>query len=428
MADDDRDLSSRFAPVMTVVALLLIGGLLPKGELGPRPARIARADATRDGSKKAGAEKKDRDRVSKEAGVELAIGGGDGSVDLTAYEDLGSWIDIYDEWPWAHPTLAVRRLHRRGVQTIFLQTSNYGAKDPIFKPRQTGRFLKSAHRRGMKVVAWSVPSFANPQIDFRRAKVPIRFEAKGHTFDSFGLDIEATVVGNIWRRNKRLLELSKKLREVAGPDYTLGAITPDPVKALYWPNFPYKRVAKLYDVFVPMGYFSFRTDGYMGVKRYTNKSIRNIRRESGDPDVPIHLIGGIGGETHAPEVKGFVRAVRGNDVLGASYYDMTVTSEKEWRELEKVAEEPENDEPEEEVVEAPPAVVPEPRPTALGPDEKSTASRDKERKRNEGRKKDGRKRDDRHEGKRRDGRNRDGDRRKNDRRGRDHDRKRRRNS
>ena len=118
----------------------------------------------------------------------------------------------------------------------------------------------------------------------------------------FGLDIEAAIVGNIWLRNKRLLDLSKKLRSLVGPDYPLGAITPDPVKSLYWPNFPYKRVSRIYDVFAPMGYFSFRAHGYKDVKRYTAKGIKVIRRESEDPDVPIHLIGGIGGETEAREV------------------------------------------------------------------------------------------------------------------------------
>ena len=394
MANDDRELSSRFAPVITVIALLVLGSIFPKGELGPRPQRVAAATA----SSKAKSDKKKND-----ANVRLAIGGGDGTVDLVAYESLGSWIDIYDEWPWAHPNLAVRKLHQRGVRTIFLQTSNYGAQDPIFRPRQTTKFLKSAHRRDMRVVAWYVPSFAHPQIDFRRSKLPIKFKAGGHSFDSFGLDIEATVIGNIWRRNKRLLDLSKKLRAMVGPDYSMGAITPDPVKALYWPDFPYERVAKLYDVFVPMGYFSFRTDGYLGVKRYANKSIRNIREASGDPDVPIHLIGGIGGETHEPEVKGFVRAVRGNDVLGASYYDFAVTSEKEWKHLETIAKESKKDEktvPEE--PEAP--ALPEARPTPLTSegdqkkaerhrDRKKRSQRDDDKKRRRKNKRDGRKRD-----------------------------------
>jgi hypothetical protein len=314
---------SRVASIAAVVILLLLGTLVP-AHIESRPARR-------------GAGNEHRDEKSKNAHVRFAS---NGSVDLSSYRDLGSWIDIYDAWPWAHPTLAVRRLHERGARTIFLQTSNYGAKDPIFRPLKTTRFLKAAHARGMKVVAWTVPSFANPQKDYHRARAAILFKGRGHRFDSFGLDIEAAIVKNIWRRNKRLLDLSRELRNLVGPDYPLGAITPDPVKSLYWPNFPYQRVDRLYDVFVPMGYFSFRAHGYKDVKRYTEQSIRVIRRESENPDVLIHLIGGIGGETEAPEVKGFVRAARGHDVLGASYYDFAVTSEREWEQLETIVREP----------------------------------------------------------------------------------------
>ena len=362
MPDNEKPLSSRLAPVLAVIAVLVLGSLFPKGDVTSTGSRVARtAVAERKHDERRGAREKGRHKENKDVNLAAAIGGGDGTVDLAAYEDLGSWIDIYDSWPWAHPTLAVRKLHARGVRAIFLQTSNYGAKEPIFKPRQTTKFLKAAHQRDMKVVAWSVPSFDHPQVDYHRARAAVLFKRAGHRFDSFGLDIEATVVGNIYRRNRRLLELSKRLRALVGPDYPLGAITPDPVKALYWPDFPYKRVNHLYDVFVPMGYFSFRADGYKDVKKYTLASIRNIRRESGNPDVPIHLIGGIGGETQVPEVKGFVRAVRANDVLGASYYDFSVTSDDEWEQLETIVDDPEPAP----TPQATPAVVPEVRPTSL---------------------------------------------------------------
>jgi hypothetical protein len=382
---------SRFAPVFAVVVLLLIGALAP-GHV-----------ATRAKKSKVSSSAGHRADKDKKTDARFQLASNPGPSGLGAYRDLGSWIDIYDAWPWAHPTLAVRKLHERGVRTIFLQTSNYGAKDPIFRARQIGRFLKAAHRRDMKVVAWTVPSFANPQKDYHRARAAILFKGRGHRFDSFGLDIEAAIVGNIWRRNKRLLTLSKQLRELVGPDYTLGAITPDPVKSLYWPDFPYKRVNNIYDVFVPMGYFSFRAHGYKDVKRYTEKSIRVIRRESENPKVPIHLIGGIGGETEVPEVKGFVRAVRGHNVLGASYYDFAVTSEHEWKELETIVDDraapdsaPEPSPPP--APEARPTPLPRPEPVEKeqkkrknGDHKRSKKKNDKHKKKSKNKKNDGRK-------------------------------------
>ena len=261
-----------------------------------------------------------------------------GPADLGAYRDLGSWIDIYNEWPWDHPIKAVKMLRRKGVETIFLQTSNYGADKPIFRRKRAGRLLHAAHRRKMRVVAWYVPSFAHPKKDRYRSLSAIRFRNRwGDRFDSFGMDIEATVVDRIPRRNRRLIRLSRSVRRVAGKDYPLGAITPDPVSSLYWPRFPYERVRRLYDVFVPMGYFSFRAEGYERVRRYTAKGIRTIRQESGDPKVPIHFIGGIAGETKGTEVKGFVHALKSQEVLGGSYYDFAITTREEWQQLGRIA-------------------------------------------------------------------------------------------
>ena len=372
MADDDLDLSSRFAPIITVVVLLVAGSLVPKGDVAPTKDRLARRDAVHRKHK----------IKQKEVGVALASGlkkkaprprveielAKNDRADLSAYEDLGSWIDIYDAWPWRNPERAVRILDSRGVQTIFLQTSNYGLNRTMFKRRQTARFLEAAHRRKMKVVAWTVPSFAQRKVDYGRARAAITFERRGHSFDSFGLDIEAAIVADVSKRNRSLLHLSKRLRRLVGPDYTLAAITPDPVEADYWPNFPYKSVNHLYDVFVPMGYFSFRADGYKGVKKYTLASIRNIREASSDPNAPIHFIGGIGGETTVREVKGFVNAVRAKNLIGASYYDFVATSREEWEQLESIVQEP-APKPEEEVDEPDPA-LPEPRPTALERPEK----------------------------------------------------------
>jgi hypothetical protein len=169
-------------------------------------------------------------------------------------------------------------------------------------------------------------------VDFRRSMQAIRFKSRdSERFDSFALDIEATVVGNIARRNKRFLRLTERIRRHAGDGYALGAITPDPQADGYWPNFPWKRVAKDYDVVVPMGYFSFFTDGYRQVRRYTERNIRQIRRATGDRDIPIHVIGGIADDMEPRETRAFVHATKSHGVLGASLYDSPITAPESWR-------------------------------------------------------------------------------------------------
>lgn len=256
---------------------------------------------------------------------------------LVAYRGLGSWVDLFNKGPWRNPPGTVRRMHRRGVRTIYLQTSTYGSQRHIVHPTKVAEFIASAHRRGMYVVAWSVPAFVQPRKDLRRAAAAIRFRTgAGEGFDSFGLDIEAATVKKIWKRNTRLLDISKKLRRITGPEYPLGAIIPDPTYQTYWPHFPYKRLARVYDVMVPMGYFTFRVRGYRQVREYTAAGIRKIRRETGDRKTPIHVIGGIADDVGVAAARGWIRAIKDHRVVGGSLYDFPITGDKTWKELAAV--------------------------------------------------------------------------------------------
>lgn len=257
---------------------------------------------------------------------------------IGAYRGLGSWVDIYDEAQLDRPGVTIRRMFERGVRTLYLETSNYSRDRAILYPRATQRFIHAAHARGMKVVAWYLPGFGNLRRDRRRSMAAIRFRtSKGHRFDSFALDIEASIVEPPAKRTRRLLKLSRFLRRKVGPRYPLGAIIPSPrgmqlVKG-YWPDFPYRGLARIYDVFVPMGYYTYRTDTLEEARDYTRRNVRIIRNETGMPSVPIHAIGGISDDSSRAEVRGFVRAAREHGVLGASLYAYDHTTAGHWAEL-----------------------------------------------------------------------------------------------
>lgn len=259
-----------------------------------------------------------------------------GDPKLMAYEGLGSWVDLFDRSPWRNPSWTVRKMDARGVRTIYLQTATYGSPAPVVYPKKVAEFIASAHRRNMTVVGWSVPSFTTPEKDFWRARAGALFETgKGERFDSFALDIEANIVDNIWLRNHRLIVLSDRLRKAVGQDYPLGAIIPDS-HSLYWPDFPYKKIAKRYQVMIPMAYSTFSTHGYKGVRDYTASNIKTIRKETGDPETPVHVIGGIADDVGVPAARGFIKAIKKHRALGASLYDFPITSEKTWRALKAV--------------------------------------------------------------------------------------------
>lgn len=257
---------------------------------------------------------------------------------LMAYRGLGSWVDIYESWAWNHPKQAVRKMDRKGVRTLYLETSNYSRTKAILYPSKTKRFINAAHDRGMKVVAWYLPGFDKLDRDLARSIAAINLKtARGDKFDSFALDIEASIVTPPWKRTKRLLRLSRQIRDHVGDAYPLGAIIPSPkgmkLNVGYWPGFPYQRLAGIYDVFVPMTYYSWRTQGPVGAHDYTVSNIKIIRSKTGDSTTPIHVIGGIGDGSTGLETRGFVRACREHGVLGCSMYSLTVTDKADWEHL-----------------------------------------------------------------------------------------------
>jgi hypothetical protein len=228
---------------------------------------------------------------------------------------------------------------RVGVRTLYLQTGNYEQRVDLVRPRALGRFVDAAHAAGMRVVAWYLPSFDNPAQDARRALAAIRFRsAGGQRFDSFALDIEAAFVKPVSLRNRRLLNLSSRLRSAVGRRYALGAIIPSAVgmrrHPRYWPRFPYRSLDRYYDVFLPMAY---ATDAHVrGIRAtfaYNASDIAAIRGHTGDPDVPIHLIGGLSNAMGAGETAGFMRAVGACEPLGYSLYAFPGTSRAAWNAL-----------------------------------------------------------------------------------------------
>lgn len=228
---------------------------------------------------------------------------------------------------------------RHGVRTLYLQTGNYEQRADLVRPQALGRFVDAAHAAGMRVVAWYLPSFLYPAQDERRSLAAIRFRSsKGERFDSFALDIEASLVRSVPLRTKRLLQLSARLRSAAGGRYPLGAIIPSPVgirrHPTYWPHFPYRSLARYYNVFLPMAY---ATDagvrGVTATRVYNTADIAIIRTRTRKPNVPIHLIGGLANAMGTTEIAGFMRAVGDCGPLGYSLYAFSVTRASTWQSI-----------------------------------------------------------------------------------------------
>ena len=224
---------------------------------------------------------------------------------VDAYRGLGTWVSIYSKSTLDDPAGAVARMKAQGVQTLYLETSNWRQSTDIVRPGTLAAMIEAAHAQGIKVVAWYLPSYKPVRTDLRRSLNAIGFTTPtAQRFDGFALDIEATEVGSIPRRNRLQGRLAANLRRSVGPDYPLGAIVPE-AGALYWPGFPYAQTARYFDVFLPMAYFTFRVHGAGAVRGYVGRNISTIKSIVG-ADTPVHPIGGEADRATASEVAAYV--------------------------------------------------------------------------------------------------------------------------
>ena len=272
--------------------------------------------------------------------------------DRSVYEGLGAWVDVYDYVPVyqkpAEPQLAipaaVDELADRGVRTLFLQATRLDPRSPegIVDRGRVGEFLTRAHNRGIRVVAWYLPKFADVDVDLANLLLIRDFEVDGHRFDGIAVDIEwrQDVPGDA-ERNRRLIELSQRLRRAVGTD-ALGAIVLPPVltevvNPRYWPDFAWSELAPYYDVWLPMAYWTFRpsASGYRDGYRYTDESIRRLRANLGNPGAAVHPIGGIADDATEEDYRGFVRAAREKGAVGLSMYDLRTTHDAGWAVLQR---------------------------------------------------------------------------------------------
>jgi hypothetical protein len=263
---------------------------------------------------------------------------------VRSYRGLGTWVDMYDAKAWNDPAAAVNDMKAHGVRTLYLETANYhlpAGAATMFRRDDVGALIQQCHLRGIKVVAWYLPGLKDPAKDYRRSMAAIRYRtADGQKFDSFALDIEASIVKNVTRRTSRLLRLSRRIRAAVGRSYPLGAIIPSPagmaLHAGYWPGFPYKALAGIYNVFVPMGYYTYHGNGYGNAYRDTRDNILIIRQKTGRSKIPIHVIAGEGAKSSGSETIAYVRALREHGALGGSMYDWATTNDASWRALRNV--------------------------------------------------------------------------------------------
>ncbi len=260
---------------------------------------------------------------------------------LDSFRGLGAWLDVLDWSPtytgnnagFAYPAdLDAMALH--GVQTLYIQTSRFNRPEDVLDPGLLGKIIARAHTHHMQVVGWYLPTHEDPDADLRRllaaANLPV---------DAIGVDIESTAQTDIAARNANLVRLSSDLRAATAKPIAAIVLPPvvtDVLNTHYWPQFPWATLAHLYDVWMPMGYWTNRTaeSGWRDGYRYTAENIDRVRAHLGNAGAAVHPVGGIADQVSPDEVAGMARAVSERGAIGGSLYDYRTTGADLWPNLQ----------------------------------------------------------------------------------------------
>ena len=278
-------------------------------------------------------------------GISIAVASAGATVapaahdaDPTVFGGLGTWVDIYDGGVYRAPETTAARIAARGVTTVWVETANYRASADVVKAPQLGRFVEALHAHGIRVVAWYLPGHVDPALDTRRALAMLRFRTTSEqAFDGISLNIEGTGLRNVALRSRRAVSLARRVRQEAGE--TPLAIIPFNPRGLErrpstWPRFPWAELAEVSDAFAPMVYTGGAFTGFDATYGYVTRAIRLLRFETGDPDVAIHVAGGVANRLGPEEIAGFAAAVSDDGgTIGVSLYDWTTTPSGHWRVL-----------------------------------------------------------------------------------------------
>ena len=251
------------------------------------------------------------------------------------YRGTGVWIDVYD-WTSTitngRPTVGpaqVDQMAAFGIQTIYIQTAHRRSPADVLDPELLLPIIERAHLHGIAVVAWYLPELIDTTYDLNKVLAAARLPV-----DGVGIDIESRAVGDVNERNRRLIELSEGMRRNLGSmamsAITLDAVHLQAVNPSFWPAFPWPELGRLYDVIVPMAYWSGRKSEWRSGDRYTAENIERIRAATGRPDMPIHIAGGIADGISLDDVAGMVHAIHMRGAIGGSLYDWNTSHGAQW--------------------------------------------------------------------------------------------------
>ena len=253
----------------------------------------------------------------------------DAASRTAVFAGTGLWVDIYDE-TIKDPQFVVGEAVAHGIQTIYVETSNYHSPADVMYPDQIREMISLAHANSIKVVPWYLPGYRNIALDRRRFTAAVNVGG-ADPIDGLGVDIEADIVRNRQLRANRAAAMVQWLRATY-PDLPMAGIVPRDALA-WWRIFPYATIRANTDAMLPMCY----TSRYLTPAQTTAMAaacVTTIREQTGDPAAPVHVIAGVTDFLKPRLLVAAARGAKSAGAMGFSLYNLETTTPAGWRAID----------------------------------------------------------------------------------------------
>ncbi len=258
-----------------------------------------------------------------------AAAASDAASRTAVFAGTGLWVDIYDE-TIKDPQFVVDEAVAHGIQTIYVETSNYHSPADVMYPDQIRAMISLAHANRIKVVPWYLPGYRNIALDRRRFAAAVNVGG-ADPIDGLGVDIEADIVRNRQLRANRAAAMVQWLRATY-PDLPMAGIVPRDALA-WWRIFPYATIRANTDAMLPMCY----TSRYLTPAQTTAMAaacVTTIREQTGDPAAPVHVIAGVTDFLKPRLLIAAARGAKSAGAMGFSLYNLETTTPAGWRAID----------------------------------------------------------------------------------------------
>lgn len=254
---------------------------------------------------------------------------GTGRANLRPVDGFGMWCTP-DVLAVAPPEALIAAARAGHVTHLYLEVgrSNTG----FYGAGILARLLPVAHRAGIAVIAWVYPFLDDVPADVATALAAARYVApSGDRPDALMADLEQNM------QEAYVRAYSQILRARLGPRYLMGVATYPPQS--YWGRrYPFRTVARSWDLIVPMDYWHLEQRAYTPgeAAAYVAASIDGVRAATGSRAVPIEVLGQMfdwrqdgRGSPSGAEIGAAIGAAAAGGA-GVSFFEWNHASPGEW--------------------------------------------------------------------------------------------------